>query len=110
MAAYLDLFVFNVRAYYTCSYVIFVVWCYQCCLCDLHQLWQGHSDSNHPWLFSQLIKKVHAPYYVKTTSCRNMHQIDEYNRGSRGGEGGSAPPPLEFAKLNIADITGNDKK
>ena len=32
-------------------------------------------------------------------------------RGSRGGSGGSGPPPLplEFAKLNIADITGNEK-
>ena len=29
-------------------------------------------------------------------------------RGSRGGVGGSGPP-LEFAKLNIADITGNEK-
>ena len=27
--------------------------------------------------------------------------------GSRGGGG---PDPLEFAKLNIADITGNEKK
>ena len=26
-------------------------------------------------------------------------------RGSRGGSG----PPLEFAKLNIANITGNEK-
>ena len=32
-------------------------------------------------------------------------------RGSRGGVGGGPdPPPLEFAKLNIADITGNEKK
>ena len=31
-------------------------------------------------------------------------------RGSRGGWGGPDPPsPLEFAKLNIADITGNEK-
>ena len=32
-------------------------------------------------------------------------------RGSRGGGGGGPdpPPPLEFAKLNIADITGNEK-
>ena len=29
-------------------------------------------------------------------------------RGSKGGSG--TPPPLEFAKLNIADITGNEKK
>ena len=29
-------------------------------------------------------------------------------RGSRGGVGGI--PQLEFAKLNIADITGNEKK
>ena len=29
-------------------------------------------------------------------------------RGSRGGVGGSGRP-LEFAKLNIADITGNEK-
>ena len=29
-------------------------------------------------------------------------------RGSRGGSGGSGLP-LEFAKLNIADITGNEK-
>ena len=29
-------------------------------------------------------------------------------RISRGGSGGSGPP-LEFAKLNIADITGNEK-
>ena len=30
--------------------------------------------------------------------------------GSRGGSGGSGPPPpLEFAKLNIADITGDEK-
>ena len=29
-------------------------------------------------------------------------------RGSRGGVWGSGPP-LEFAKLNIADITGNEK-
>ena len=29
-------------------------------------------------------------------------------RGSRGGVGGSGPS-LEFAKLNIADITGNEK-
>ena len=29
-------------------------------------------------------------------------------RGSRGGVGG-VRPPLEFAKLNIADITGNEK-
>ena len=28
--------------------------------------------------------------------------------GSRGGSGWSGPP-LEFAKLNIADITGNEK-
>ena len=28
--------------------------------------------------------------------------------GFRGG-GGPDPPPLEFAKLNIADITGNEK-
>ena len=33
-----------------------------------------------------------------------------YMRGSRGGVGGvRIPPPLEFAKLNIADITGNEK-
>ena len=25
------------------------------------------------------------------------------------GSGGSGPPPLEFANLNIADITGNKK-
>ena len=33
-------------------------------------------------------------------------------RGSRGGAGGvrTPPPPIEFAKLNIADITGNEKK
>ena len=31
-------------------------------------------------------------------------------RGSRGGLGGGSGPPLEFAKLNIADITGNEKK
>ena len=32
-------------------------------------------------------------------------------RGSRGGGGGArTPTPLEFAKLNIADITGNEKK
>ena len=31
-------------------------------------------------------------------------------RGSRGGGGSGGPdPPLEFAKLNIADITGNEK-
>ena len=34
-------------------------------------------------------------------------------RGSRGGggrgEGGGSGSPLEFAKLNIADITGNEK-
>ena len=31
-------------------------------------------------------------------------------RGSRGGWGeGSGPPPLEFAKLKIADITGSEK-
>ena len=30
-------------------------------------------------------------------------------RGSRGGVGGGFGPPLEFAKLNIADITGNEK-
>ena len=32
-------------------------------------------------------------------------------RGSRGGGvgGPDPPPPLEFAKLNIADITGNEK-
>ena len=29
-------------------------------------------------------------------------------RGPIGGVGGSGPP-LEFAKLNIADITGNEK-
>ena len=30
--------------------------------------------------------------------------------GYRGGSrGGLDPPPLEFAKLNIADITGNEK-
>ena len=26
-----------------------------------------------------------------------------------GGRGGRTPPPPEFAKLNIADITGNEK-
>ena len=26
-----------------------------------------------------------------------------------GGLGGPGPPPLEYAKLNIADITGNEK-
>ena len=30
--------------------------------------------------------------------------------GSRGGRGGGGTHPLEFAKLNIADITGNEKK
>ena len=30
-------------------------------------------------------------------------------RGSRGGGSGPPPPPLEFAKLNFADITGNEK-
>ena len=31
-------------------------------------------------------------------------------RGSRrGGVGGPDPPPLEFAKLTIAGITGNEK-
>ena len=31
-------------------------------------------------------------------------------RGSRGGPGGGgAQTPLEFAKLNIADISGNEK-
>ena len=31
-------------------------------------------------------------------------------RGSRGGvEGSGPPPPPEFAKLNISDITGNEK-
>ena len=31
-------------------------------------------------------------------------------RGSKGGGvGGAGPPPLEFAKLNIADITENEK-
>ena len=30
-------------------------------------------------------------------------------RGSRGGVGGVRTPPLEFAKLNIADITGNEQ-
>ena len=32
-------------------------------------------------------------------------------RRSRGwvGVGGPTPPPLKFAKLNIADITGNEK-
>ena len=29
--------------------------------------------------------------------------------GGRGGGGGGRSPPLEFAKLNIADITGNEK-
>ena len=29
--------------------------------------------------------------------------------GSRGGGSGVSGPPLEFAKLNIADITGNEK-
>ena len=32
-----------------------------------------------------------------------------YMRGSRGGGGRGPDPPLEFAKLNIADITGNEK-
>ena len=33
-------------------------------------------------------------------------------RGSslEGGGGGSGPPSLEIAMLNIADITGNDEK
>ena len=30
-------------------------------------------------------------------------------RGSRGGVGGGSGPPLEFAKLKIADITENEK-
>ena len=30
-------------------------------------------------------------------------------RGSRGGGRGGPDPPLEFAKLNIAAITGNEK-
>ena len=30
-------------------------------------------------------------------------------RGSRGGRGVRTPPLLKFAKLNIADITGNKK-
>ena len=30
-------------------------------------------------------------------------------RGSRGGGFQTPPPPLEFAKLNITDITGNEK-
>ena len=30
-------------------------------------------------------------------------------RGSRGGGSGGSGPPLEFVKLNIADITGNEK-
>ena len=29
--------------------------------------------------------------------------------GGGGGGGRTPPPPLEFAKLNIADITGNEK-
>ena len=29
--------------------------------------------------------------------------------GWGGGGGGGPDPPLEFAKLNIADITGNEK-
>ena len=32
----------------------------------------------------------------------------EFMRGSKGGSGGG-PSPLEFAKLNIADITRNEK-
>ena len=39
----------------------------------------------------------------KQTKCTRV-----YMRGSRGGLGGSGPP-LEFAKLNIADNTGNEK-
>ena len=35
---------------------------------------------------------------------------DTTKRGSRGGvRGGGAGPPLEFAKLNIADINGNER-
>ena len=30
-------------------------------------------------------------------------------RGSRGGVGGGPDPPWNFAKLHIADITGNEK-
>ena len=43
-------------------------------------------------------------------SCLNLGRFlkKDVLRGSRGGSGGSGLP-LEFAKLNIADITGNEK-
>ena len=35
----------------------------------------------------------------RKTTCADLEE----------GSGGPDPPPLEFAKLNIADITGNEK-
>ena len=55
-------------------------------------------------------KWFEAPSYSFETHCTQNVSM----RGSRGGEsgggGGPHPPPLEFAKLNIADITENEKK
>ena len=49
-----------------------------------------------------------------TKRCFDYHKMIHIHvvRGSRGGVGGGGvrtPPPPEFSKLNIADITGNEK-
>ena len=57
---------------------------------------QLHPSMNMPEQRWQIVVLV-------ADSWRWVHSV--YMRGSRGG----GPPPPEFAKLNIANITGNEK-
>ena len=61
------------------------------------------------------LKTIHGTSYVAGSPpdllCKNTFLVLSTHitmRGSRGGVGGSGSP-LEFAKLNIADITENEK-
>ena len=62
---------------------------------------------------AKLKKKKNPPKKKKKKNfffSKNIGNIKFFTGADLGGGGGVLdPPPLEFAKLNIADITGNEK-
>ena len=65
-----------------------------------------HPSQPTPFLHHPSVSKARG--FARGTFRRTYHVC---MRGSRWGVGGGGPdpPPLEFAKLNIANITGNEK-
>ena len=66
--------------------------------CMIHIYHNNHKSDNLNPLALRLITRLLYGEYVYTSTCADLE----------GGSGGSGPP-LEFAKLNIADFTGNEK-